>query len=94
MADLEERIDRLERLYEKLYHETELLSIYIPRLTDTLIKHFSASQKLRYEIFGDLRSLQSVLSNILEDLQVHYKSHFDETKTKVDASKRSTRNVL
>ncbi len=85
---LEQRLRRLEEGYERLYHTNELLAIYLPKLTDILIKHFNASHELRQEIFGDFRSLQSVLSNILDDLQIHYKSHSDEIKRKVDASKR------
>ena len=83
--ELRERIDRLEKLYGGLYHTMELLSIYIPKLIDILVKYFGASQKLRYEIFGDFNSVQSVLRNILDDLQVHYKSHnelFEKKKSK------------
>ena len=43
----EERIDRLEKLYEKIYHDYELLSILIPRLTDILGKYWEASGKHR-----------------------------------------------
>ena len=81
--NLEDRVERLE-------HTTELLAMYIPRLTENLQKHYSLSNRLREEIFGDFRTLQSVLSNILDDLQVHYKSHSEEIKRKVDASKRRT----
>lgn len=88
--ELEERIERLEKLYEGIYHDYELLAIYIPRLTDILIKYFQTGNSLRYDIFGDFNSLQSVLTNILDDLQIHYKAHSDEVKRKVDASKRKT----
>ncbi len=84
----QERIERLEKLYEGLYQEIELLSIYIPKLTDILIKYFSASGKLRYEIFGDFNSIQSVLKNILDDLQGHYKDHFSEIKKKVSEPRK------
>ncbi len=85
---LEQRLKRLEEGYERLYHTNELLTIYIPKLTAILIKYFKTSENLRYDIFGDFKSLQSVLTNILDDLQVHYKEHFDEIKRRVDASKR------
>lgn len=90
---LEQRVRRLEEGYERLYHTNELLSIYIPRLTDILIKYFKTDENLRYDIFGDFKSLQSVLSNILEDLQIHYKAHSDEIKRKVDASKRKPTDI-
>lgn len=53
MQTLEDRIDRLEKLYEKSYHEMELLSIYIPKLTDILIKYFNTSERHREAVMRD-----------------------------------------
>lgn len=67
----EERLDRLEKLYEKLYHESELLSMYIPRLTDILIRYWNASDRHRGEVLGDLRNLRDVLKQ-------HINTHLDK----------------
>lgn len=80
--NLEERIDRLEKLYEESYHTIELLSIYIPKLTDILIKYWGASGKHREAIFGDLRGIRDAVDE-------HFKTHYlDKKKREEYALKR------
>jgi len=86
---IEERIDRLEELYEKIYHTNELLSIYIPRLTNILIN----ASKQRYTYNDYLRSVMKVLSGELDaynkELREHFQSHYIDKKKRIEyASKR------
>ncbi len=84
---MEERIDRLEELYEKVYHDYELLSIYIPKLTDILIRYWGATGKHREAIFGDLRGIRDAVDE-------HFKSHYlDKKKREEYASKRKTYTI-
>ena len=77
---LEERIERLESLYEKVYHENELLSMYIPRLTNILTKYFGESGKHRYAIMRDFEFTRDVVRMIDTDMQDHFKSHRKQRK--------------
>lgn len=72
---LEERIERLEKLYEKLYHQNEQLSRLIPQLTNILIKYFGESGKHRYVIMRDFKFTRDVVRMIDSDMQGHFKSH-------------------
>ena len=72
---LEERIERLEHLYEKVYHDYELLAILIPRLTEVLIKYFSEDKSHRYSIMRDLKLGRDWTRLIDTDLQGHFKAH-------------------
>lgn len=90
----EKRLDRLEKLYEKIYHDYELLSIYIPRLTGVLIKHLELSGDWRGGIHSDLRGLQSYLKLMDTDIKEHYKTHYLDKKKKTEyASKRKTYTI-
>lgn len=80
--NLEERIDRLEKLYEKAYHDYELLSIYLPKLTNILIRYWEASGKHREVVLGDIRGIRDAVDE-------HFKSHYLDKKKKEEyASKR------
>jgi len=72
MSD-EQRIDKLEKLYETLYHEMELLSIYIPRLTDILIGYWSTSGKHRGAVLTDIRTIRDAIDE-------HFKTHYLDKK--------------
>lgn len=81
----EERIDRLEKLYDHLYRETELLTIYIPRLTDILIKYWGASGNHRDAVLGDIRGIRDAIDE-------HFKTHYIDKKQKEKyASKRKSK---
>ena len=73
----EQRIDRLERLYETLYHEMELLSIYIPRLTDVLIGYWTTSGKHRKAVLNDLHTIRDAIDE-------HFKTHYLDKKRRDD----------
>lgn len=82
----EERIDRLEKLYDHLYRETELLTIYIPRLTDILIKYWGASGNHRDAVLGDIRGIRDAIDE-------HFKTHYIDKKKKEEyASKRKPKS--
>jgi len=74
-----ERIERLEDLYEKVYHDYELLSIYIPRLTDILIRYWSASNKHRQSVGNDYHILLDVIKEL--NKKVHLDKRRPETYT-------------
>lgn len=76
MSDsLEQRVDRLEKLYQTLYHEIELLSIYIPKLTDILIGYWSTSGKHRKAVLNDLHTIRDAIDE-------HFKTHYLDKKNK------------
>ena len=82
---LEERVKALEELWEKDHHTIELLSIYIPRLTDILIRYWGASGKHRKAVLGDIRGIRDALDE-------HFKTHYlDKKKRKEYASKRKSK---
>uniref|UniRef100_A0A6M3IHA8 Uncharacterized protein n=1 Tax=viral metagenome TaxID=1070528 RepID=A0A6M3IHA8_9ZZZZ len=63
-----ERIERLEKLYEKMYHQNEKLSVYLPQLLDTLIKHWSKGYEYRESIKSDLVRLRDFSLGTADDL--------------------------
>ena len=71
---LEERIERLEKLYEKVYHDYELLAILIPRLTEILIKYFGENKDHRYSIMRDLKLGRDWTRLMEKDLRGHLKN--------------------
>jgi len=88
---LEDRIERLEKFYEEVYHNYELLSIYIPRLTEANIKYLEGCTEFYFQMQRDVSKLRDILGGMLDDLQIHYKAHSDEVKRKKEyASKRET----
>lgn len=60
------RIERLEKLYEKTYHSYERLSIYIPKLTDILIRYWSVSNRWREFINSDAKFTRDLASKAWE----------------------------
>jgi len=58
---LEDRVKELEELWEHDHHTIELLSIYIPKLTDILIRYWGASGRHRTAVLGDLRGIRDAL---------------------------------
>ncbi len=73
--DVDERLDRLEKMVELIHHEQELLAIYIPQLSEILIKHFTASGKNRDNIQGIIRGIRSWAQMLDAEMQQHFKSH-------------------
>lgn len=55
----EERIELLEENYDRVYHELELLNLYIPKLCDILIRYWGASNTHRGEITRDINALKN-----------------------------------
>jgi len=81
-----ERIERLEKMVEKLYHESELLSLYIPKLCDIMVKYFNTSYKYRGEKEAQLRGFKDYLLYVNEGLNKH--------TSQPHPSKKGFRNVL
>ena len=73
--DINERIERLENLYDKVYHDYELLSVLIPRLTDILIRYWGTSTKHRDAIMAEINGIRSFTQLTDNDLQTHFKGH-------------------
>jgi len=91
---MEERIERLERLYEKIHHDYELLGVLIPRLTDILSRYWAASGKHRKSVGNDHATLLDYLKELDQDVQLHFKEHSKLQKAKVDrGSKRTTYTI-
>lgn len=66
-----ERIERLEKMVEKLYHESELLSLYIPKLCEIMEKYFKTSYKYREEKEAQLRGVRDFLLFLNNGLNNH-----------------------
>ena len=79
MTELE-RIERLEKLYERWYHTYQELAIYIPRMCDFLDKYFSKSREYRYDIASDINCIRELVKMIDNDMQEHFKSHTDKKR--------------
>lgn len=75
IEELEKRVKMLEKEYERIYHDYELLAIYIPRHVDYCIRFFSAVYKFKDEVNGDLRGISSFCRFLDTDIQDHFKSH-------------------
>lgn len=84
IEELQKRVDKLEKLVNRMYHEHELLAIYIPRLSELLIKHFTVSGENRKDFYGAIRGTKSFLKILDKDMQIHYKSHLDKKRTPID----------
>lgn len=69
----EERIIRLEKLYEKFYHTYELLSIYVPKMCDFLEKYLRKTTEYRYDIQSDINNIRDLIKLIDNDMQEHLK---------------------
>jgi len=80
MRTTEERLDFLEREYERLYHQNELLSIYIPQMCDKyedFVRRFWAIVNTN----EDLKHLFKCLYEQQErEQQEHFKTHSKEKK--------------
>ena len=77
---IEERIDWLEKEYERLYHTDELLAIYIPQLAEILIRYWSVSGKHQEAVLNDIRSMRDLTKLINQELKEHFKSHYLDKK--------------
>ncbi len=96
--NIEERLQRLEELYDPMYHKMDMLERYIPKLISFLTKYMRA-----ITIFGsateDRVNLLARLSHLTDqELREHFKSHFvDKKKREQYASKRrplTNNNIL
>ena len=67
--EIEERVNRLEELYEHLYHTDEMLSILIPRLTDIVAKYFKFSHQYHNDVLNDLKNFGSYIKLLDDDLR-------------------------
>ena len=72
--ELEERVKALEELWEHDHHTIELLSIYIPKLTDILIRYWGASGKHRSAVLGDIRGIRDAQQWLLDKEKERYAS--------------------
>ena len=89
VMNLEERIDRLEKLWEKWYQTYELLNFYVPRMTEANIRYLEGCTDYYFAMERDVSKLRDILGGILDDLQLHYKTHnLDKKKKEEYAFKR------
>lgn len=77
---LYDRVGRLEKLAERLYHEVELYNTYIPRITDVLIRYFPTMDNYRKEINIMMMIHKGFLENIENELQDHFEFHSHSDK--------------
>ena len=88
---LEERVEFLEKEYNRLYHTDEMLSILVPRLADTIAKYLKLTHQYHNEVLRDLKNFRSYIELLDEDLREHFKSHYlDKKKREGYASKQKT----
>jgi len=89
MLTIEERLDRLEednkflrKEYERMYHESELRSGVILKLSDWLMRYLAAVNKhVRLQV-QDTELLTDVMKILDQDMQGHFKSHKYKDKKK------------
>ena len=79
---LEERIERLERLWEADHHTIEMLSIYIPRLADIIERYLKISSEYRTEARANLTGIRSYMKILNSEIQEHFKVHNKSSRTK------------
>jgi len=87
MTELE-RIERLEKLYERLYHEFEIIEINTARLAEILLRYFPKSAQYRKELetkIFNYRGLLKIHEDDLQGLKKNYHTHID---------KKSNRNII
>ena len=89
IVNTEERLDRLEKMFERIYHENELLSLYIPKLMDVLIRYWGKQNEHRGSVRRDLITLHGFLSAIDDDVTGLLKGHHSHTD-----KKRQYKNIL
>ena len=80
---LYERVERLEKLAERVYGELELLNQYIPKIADVLIDYFPAMSKYRREIDTIMQVQKGFiqrLQNNLIDHQINRDIHYSDKK--------------
>ena len=80
---LEERMERLEKLWEQSHHALEMSGILIQRLTGILIRYWGSSGQHREAVLGDIRGIRNAVDE-------HFKSHYLDKKDRIDASKRKS----
>lgn len=68
-----ERIDRLEKLVERLLKEYELLSIYVPKLTGILNRYWDKQKDYRSEIIDHIKLLETIVNT--DKKRKHYKEY-------------------
>ena len=79
------RIERLEKLCEKLYHETEIVDIYTEKLVNILLEYFPKGEHYRKELESKIITLRSLLQlheHDVQGLKKGYHTHSDRTKRK------------
>lgn len=85
---LEKRVDKLSELYGNVLHNYNLLSVLIPRLTEVIIKFLTESTDNYFKTTADASKIRDILLGTLDDLQLHYKSHNLDKKSKYDSKKK------
>ena len=75
-----ERIERLEKRYEKLYHEVELMATIMGKLGAWMESYLKASGNYRGAIVRDLKNLQNFLLIMDDDQQAHFKGHISKSR--------------
>ena len=86
----EQRLDRLEKLYEHQHQTLELLAIYIPRLADHHIKLLNALDRWRRAVRNDHLLLRDLYLKVDETLQDYMKWHQNTHTASKKRSKEGT----
>ena len=79
---LEERIERLERLWEADHHQLEIAGLLISKLSDVLERYFKVSYQYRAELESSLKNVRSYQKILNSEIQEHFKVHNKSSRTK------------
>jgi len=79
---LEERIERLERLWEADHHQLEIAGLLISKLSDVLERYLKISSEYRTEARANLAGVRSYMKILNLEIQEHFKTHNKSSRTK------------
>ena len=80
LNELRQKVDRLERLCNRLYQEEDLLNTHIPKLMDTLIEYWQRLGSYRETMQTLISIYRGEVGNIDKELQEHFKAHSDKKR--------------
>ena len=83
---LEERIKRLEKLWERDRQTLDMAGILIEQLTDIIMKYWSANGRQNNYLMSVIKVLSGELSAYNSLLAEHFKSHYSKEKYKKQPS--------
>jgi len=80
--NLEDRVKRLEDLYDPMFHREEMILAYLEKADKLLTKLLSTTAKFAFNIESQIRQLRDFLKIVDDDMQTHYEGHYQRKKAK------------